>query len=65
MGEVLDLAHRLPRTWALVRELWVPAHLGREAARVSRDLDLATAGHADRLLAWQPKRLNPHRIGVL
>ena len=22
-------------------------------------------GHADRLLAWQPRRLNPHRIGTL
>ncbi len=65
VGDVLDLAHRLPRTWALVRELRVPAHLGREAARASRDLDVAAAAHADRLLAWQPKRLNPHRIGVL
>ena len=65
VGDVLDLAHRLPRTWALVRGLRVPAHLGREAARVSRDLDLAAAGHADRLLVWQPGRLNPHRVGVL
>lgn len=65
VGDVLDLAHRLPRLWGLVRELRVPAHLGREAARVSRDLDLAAAGHADRLLAWQPGRLNPHRVGVL
>ena len=27
--------------------------------------DAAAAGHADRLLAWQPRRLNPHRVGVL
>ncbi len=65
VGDVLDLAHRLPRTWRLVRELRVPVHVGREAARVSRDLDLDAADHADRLLAWQPKRLNPHRVGVL
>ncbi|WP_411285122.1 hypothetical protein [Lapillicoccus sp.] len=65
VGDVLDLAHRLPRLWGLVRELRVAVHLGREAARVSRDLDVAAAGHADRLLAWQPSRLNPHRIGVL
>jgi hypothetical protein len=65
VGDVLDLAHRLPRTWALVKELRVPVHLAREAARVSRDLDLAAAGHADRLLVWQPGRLNPHRVGVL
>ncbi len=65
VGDVLDLAHRLPRVWALVRGLRVPVHLGREAARVSRDLDPAAVGHADRLLAWQPRRLNPHRVGVL
>ncbi len=65
VGDVLDLAHRLPRTWGLVRELRVPVHLAREAARVSRDLSLGAAGHADRLLAWRPRRLNPHRVGVL
>ena len=65
LGDVLDLAHRLPRTWALVRELRVPVRLGREAARVSRDLSLDAAAHADRLLTWQPGRLNPHRVGVL
>jgi hypothetical protein len=65
LGDVLDLAHRLPRLWTLVRSLQVPVRLAREAARVSRDLDLVAAGHADRLLAWQPRRLNPHRIGVL
>lgn len=65
VGDVLDLAHRLPRLWALVRDLRVPVHLAREAARVSRDLDLAAVGHADRLLVWQPRRLNPHRVGAL
>ncbi|MBD3945816.1 HNH endonuclease signature motif containing protein [Nocardioides ganghwensis] len=65
LGDVLDLAHRLPRLWTLVRSLDVPVRLAREAARVSRDLDLVAAGHADRLLAWQPRRLNPHRVGVL
>ncbi|MBD3915828.1 HNH endonuclease signature motif containing protein [Nocardioides hwasunensis] len=65
LGDVLDLAHRLPRLWALVRQLRVPVRLGREAARESRDLDPAAAGHADRLLTWQPHRLNPHRVGVL
>jgi hypothetical protein len=65
LGDVLDLAHRLPRLWTLVRSLQVPVRLAREAARVSRDLDVVAAGHADRLLAWQPRRLNPHRIGVL
>lgn len=65
VGDVLDLAHRLPRLWGLVRSLVVPVRLAREAARVSRDLSLTAAAHADRLLVWQPRRLNPHRIGVL
>lgn len=65
VGDVLDLAHRLPRLWALVKELRVPVRLAREAARVSRDLSVTAAGHADRLLAWRPRRLNPHRVGVL
>ncbi|WP_210440288.1 HNH endonuclease signature motif containing protein [Nocardioides xinjiangensis] len=65
VGDVLDLAHRLPRLWALTRGLRVPVRLAREAARVSRDLDPVAAGHADRLLVWQPRRLNPHRIAVL
>lgn len=65
IGDALDLAHRLPRLWALVHELRVPASLARLAAQESRDLDIDAAAHADRLLAWQPTRLNPHRIGVL
>ena len=65
LGDVLDLAHRLPRLWDLVRDLRVPVRLAREAAWVSRDLDVVAVAHADRLLAWQPRRLNPHRIRVL
>ena len=65
VGDVLDLTHRLPGLWGLVKELRVPVRLGREAARASRDLDPIAAGHADRLLTWQPGRLNPHRVGVL
>lgn len=65
LGDVLDLAHRLPRLWALVRDLRVPVHVARRAAQESRDLSADAADHADRLLVWQPRRLNPHRIGVL
>ncbi|MBI4901732.1 MAG: HNH endonuclease [Actinobacteria bacterium] len=65
LGDVLDLAHRLPRLWALVRSQRVPVHTGREAARQSRDLSVDAAAHADRLLVWQPRRLNPHRVGAL
>lgn len=39
LGDVLDLAHRLPRLWALVRSLRVPVRLAREAALVSHDHD--------------------------
>jgi hypothetical protein len=65
VGDVLDLAHRLPRLWALVRDLRVPVHMARRAAQESRDLSVDAADHADRLLVWQPRRLNPHRVGVL
>ncbi|MBD3915826.1 hypothetical protein [Nocardioides hwasunensis] len=65
LGDVLDLAHRLPRLWTLVKTLRVPVRVARDAARESRDLDVTAAGHADRLLTWQPHRLNPHRVGVL
>ncbi len=65
LGDALDLAHRLPRLWALVRDLRVPVRLAREAATASRDLDPAAAGHAIGFWLWQPRRLNPHRIGVL
>ena len=44
LGDVLDLAHRLPRVWGLVRGLRVPVHLARLAASESRDLSLAAAG---------------------
>ena len=32
LGDVLDLAHRLPRLWGLVRGLRVPVHLARRRA---------------------------------
>ena len=44
LGDVLDLAHRLPRVWALVRALRVPVHLGRVAATESRDLTVMLLG---------------------
>ena len=46
-------------------ELRVPVHLARRAAQESRDLSPEAADHADRLLVWRPRRLNPHRVGVL
>ena len=65
MGDALDLAHRLTVLWGLVRAGRVPVHLARLAAVESRDLSPAAAAHADRLLVWQPRRLNPTRVGRL
>ena len=56
LGDVLDLAHRLPRLWALVRALRVPVHLGREAARESRDLSVGR-GRVMRTGCWRGGRV--------
>jgi hypothetical protein len=61
----LDLVFRLPRLWALVVAHRVPVWLAREAARESRDLCVSAAKHADELLSWRPKDLNPHRVKTL
>jgi hypothetical protein len=65
MGDALDLAHRLPGLWGLVRAGRVSVHLARLAAAESRDLSVGAAAHADRLLVWQPRRLNPTRVARL
>ena len=38
LGDALELAHRLPRLWALVQDLTVPAWRARLIARETRDL---------------------------
>jgi hypothetical protein len=38
LADVLDLVHRLPKVWALTRELACPVWLSRKVARLSRKL---------------------------
>jgi hypothetical protein len=40
LADVLDLVHRLPKVWALTRELACPVWLSRKVARLSRRLPL-------------------------
>jgi hypothetical protein len=51
MGDALELAHRLPRTWELVTGLRLPVPLARYVAQLTRDLDAEVARRADRMLA--------------
>ncbi len=57
LGDALELAHRLPRLWALVQALVVPAWRARMIARETRDLSLEAAAFADRLVAATPDRI--------
>ncbi len=57
LGDALELAHRLPRLWDLVRELRVPAWRARLIARETRDLTREAAGFADRLIAATPGKV--------
>ena len=57
VGDALELAHRLPRLWDLVRELRVPAWRARVIARETRDLSVDAALFADRLIAATPDRV--------
>ena len=57
LGDALELAHRLPRLWALVQDLTVPAWRARLIARETRDLSLEAARFADRLIAATPAKI--------
>ena len=57
LGDALELAHRLPRLWALVQALTVPAWRARLIARETRDLSLDAARFADRLIAATPDKI--------
>ncbi|NPC96757.1 HNH endonuclease signature motif containing protein [Nocardioides sp. zg-DK7169] len=51
IGEALELAHRLKRTWALVRAGKVPAWKARRVAQLTTTLPLSGAEYVDRQLA--------------
>ena len=57
LGDALELAHRLPRLWALVQALTVPTWRARLIARETRDLSLDAARFADRLIAATPDKI--------
>ena len=65
LGDALELAHRLPRLWALVQALTVPAWRARLIARETRDLSLDAARFADRLIAATPDKIRSVHAGRL
>ena len=65
LGDALELAHRLPRLWALVQELRVPVWRARLIARETRDLSLEAAAFADRLISASPEKIGSVLAGKL
>ncbi|MEO5654208.1 MAG: DUF222 domain-containing protein [Marmoricola sp.] len=57
LGDALELAHRLPRLWALVQDLAVPVWRARSIAHETRDLSLEAARFADRLISAVPDKI--------
>jgi hypothetical protein len=51
LADVLDLRHRLPRVWALTRQLACPVWLARKVARLSRQLPIDRVGIVDAAVA--------------
>jgi hypothetical protein len=65
MGDGLELKCRLPRLFALVRELVVPVYVARHVAAHTRDLGLEAAAYADRLICADPARVGRVRVEQL
>ncbi|HSK32441.1 MAG TPA: DUF222 domain-containing protein [Propionicimonas sp.] len=57
IGDALELAHRLPRLWDLVRDGRVPVWRARLIARETTDLSMEAAAFADRLIAATPTQI--------
>jgi len=51
LADALDLVHRLPRIWARVQDLSVPAWKARKVATATNNLTKEAAAHVDRELA--------------
>jgi hypothetical protein len=51
MADALNLRHRLPRTWAMLEALELPAWRAQRLARATSDLSRPAALHVDRELA--------------
>ncbi|NPC98872.1 HNH endonuclease signature motif containing protein [Nocardioides sp. zg-DK7169] len=65
IGDALELAHRLKRTWALVRAGEVPAWKARRVAQLTTTLPLAGAEYVDRQLAPVVAKIGFAAIGRL
>ncbi|NPC95928.1 HNH endonuclease signature motif containing protein [Nocardioides sp. zg-DK7169] len=65
IGDALELAHRLKRTWALVQAGEVPAWKARRVAQLTTTLPLAGAEFVDRQLAPVIGRIGFAAIGRL
>ncbi len=59
LADVLDLEHRLPRTWAVVRAGDAEVYIARRVARLSRHLPVARVGIVDSAVA----RIIDHEAG--
>ena len=62
IADVLDLQHRLPLTWAVVRRLEGEVWIARRVATMSRALPLAVVGVVDRAVAAAIGGQAPSRV---
>jgi hypothetical protein len=62
IADVLDLQHRLPLTWRVVRELKADAWVARRVASMSRELPLEAVGVVDRAVARAIAGQAPSRV---
>ena len=65
LADALDLTHRLPRLWALVRAGRVAVWRARRIAVETRDLSPVAADYADRLVCAVPDRVDRVHVGAL
>ncbi|NEN80691.1 hypothetical protein G3T38_20775, partial [Nocardioides zeae] len=62
LADVLDLQHRLPLTWAVVREGGAEVYVARKVARMSRHLPGAVVGVVDAAVARMIATEAPGRV---
>jgi hypothetical protein len=62
LGEALELAHRLPRTWARVQAGSLPAWRGRRIAEATTDLSAEAAAWVDVQVAPYAHRVGPAQV---
>ena len=65
LGEAVELAHRLPRVYAQVLALQLPAWRARRIARATGHLTLEAAGFVDRQVAAVAHKVGPTQLDRL